>query len=131
MHNNSTQATAVIFLRARFLGQDGRDHDQEQQMIAVQRVACEQAAEMLGAEVIREYVEYGGTGSIDTRPALRLMLDELRALRDATYIIVTHHDRLVRRTHDAVAISLEIEAADATLITASTVMYTKRKEVTV
>ncbi|MGH7261327.1 MAG: recombinase family protein [Nitrospiraceae bacterium] len=130
MHSNSTRATAVLFLRARSLGRD--NPDQEQHIIAAQRASCVRTAETLGAEVIREYVEYGGTASIDTRPTLRLMLDELRALRDTTYIIVTNHDRLVRRSRDAAYISLEIEAVGAELITATSVVHTKdRKEVTV
>lgn len=132
MNNNTIQPTAVIFLRARYLGSDGRDYEQEQQQIVAQRAACEQRAEALRAQIIREYVEFGGTGSIDKRPVLRLMLDELRALHDAAYLIVTSFDRLARGVDESAAILLEIEASGAQLITASGVISpAEQKEVTV
>jgi site-specific DNA recombinase len=122
LYNNTTQPTAVIFLRARHLGTDGSDREVAQRMIAAQRTACEQRAEALGAQIIREYVEVGGTGGIDKRPALRLMLDELRALHDADYVVVTSPDRLARKTDDMVAIFLEIEAGGAQLVTAASLL---------
>lgn len=132
MHNNITQPTAVIFLRARYQGSDGRDGAHEQQMIAHQRAACRRAAKTLDAHIIREYVEHGGTGRLDKRPVLRLMLDELRALRDADYVIVTSPDRLTRTTHDTAAVLFEIDAAGAELVTAANIISTKhRKEATV
>lgn len=135
MHNASTQthSTAIIFLRARYLGQGDRDREIELHMIAAQREACEQAAERLGAEIIREYVEYGGTSSIDKRPELRLLLDELRALRDVRYVIVTSPDRLARTMTDWTTIRFELEAAGAELIIASHTMSNRltRKEATV
>ena len=129
VNTTDTHPTAVVFLRARHLGQGGRDQEREQHLIAHQRAMCEQAGDALGAQIIREYVEFGGSGSIDKRPVLRLMLDELRALHDTTYLIVTSPDRLVRRTHDAAVISLELEAAGTELITAASVMtLTDRQE---
>ena len=132
MYNNTTQPMAVIFLRSRHLGADGSDHEVEQWMIAAQRAACKQRAEALGAQIIREYREFGGTGSIDKRPTLRLMLDELRALHDTDYVIVTGTERLARRTEDMAAICLELEAAGARLITTANVMPpVDQKEVSV
>jgi hypothetical protein len=61
MNNTAAQSKATIFLR----GPSQAD--------------CRQAAEALGAHVIREYVEdrdRTSIRSIDKRPALRLMLDE-------------------------------------------------------
>ncbi|MGH3722243.1 MAG: recombinase family protein [Pseudonocardiaceae bacterium] len=89
-------------------------------MISWQRAVCEQTARELNAQVIREYVEYGGTGSIDKRPAVRFMLDELRARHDATYLIVARTDRLARQGDDWARISREIQAAGAELVTAAT-----------
>lgn len=120
VHNNTTQPTAVIFLRARLRGPHGPDREQEQHMIAWQRAACERAAHKLGAQVIHEYVEYGGTGRIDTRFAVRLMLNELHARHDATYLIVDRAERLARQPHDRAMISLKIQAAGAKLIIAAT-----------
>jgi DNA invertase Pin-like site-specific DNA recombinase len=111
--------TAVIFLRARHRGSQGPDRAQEQHMIIWQRVACEQAAHKLGAQVIREYAEYGGTGSINIRPIVRLMLNELHARHDATYLIVDRAERLARQAHDRAMISLKIHAAGAELIIAA------------
>lgn len=116
MNTNVNQPAAVLFLRARHIGADGRDRKQENNLLAAQREQCEGAAVRLGADIIREYVEHGGTGSIDTRPELRLMLDELRALRDVDYVITAGTDRLWRAKHDGEAIRFEIEAAGAHLL---------------
>lgn len=119
MNNRTTQPTAVTFLRARHLGPDRQqDRATEQQMIDTQRRTCNQLAEQLDATVIREYVEFGGTGSIDRRPQLKLMLDELRALHDATYVIAENPDRISRRVADWNAVHLELEASGAKLVTA-------------
>lgn len=118
MNTNTTQPVAVIFLRARVAGgDDGRER--EQWMIEQQRVQCMALAERLNATVIREYVEYGGVVAIDKRPQLKLMLDELRALRDVSYIIATGPERLARRLDDWAAIDLELAASGAKLVTVS------------
>jgi DNA invertase Pin-like site-specific DNA recombinase len=88
-------------------------------MIAWQRAACEQVAHKLGAQVLREYVEYGGTGRLDTRFVVRFMLNELPARHDATYLIVDRADRLARHARDWAMISLKIQAAGAELIIAT------------
>lgn len=117
VHNNIAQPTAVIFLRARHLGPNGPDREREQRMIASQRAACERSANELGAHIIGEYVEYGGTGSIDTRVVIRRMLDELHARRDTTYLIVTRKDRLAWQPHDRFRLAQEIHAAGVKLVT--------------
>jgi DNA invertase Pin-like site-specific DNA recombinase len=121
MNNPGTQpATAVAFLRARYLGSDhAHDRSLEERMIDAQRQTCQQLADRLDATIIREYVEFGGTGSIDKRPQLRLMLDELRALHDATYVITENPDRISRRVADWNAVHLELEASGAKLVTAA------------
>jgi DNA invertase Pin-like site-specific DNA recombinase len=86
-------------------------------MIALQRAACERSAKELGAHIIREYVEYGGTGNIDTRFVIRRMLNELHARRDTTYLIVTKKDRLARQPHDQFRLTQEIHAAGVELVT--------------
>lgn len=118
MRNNIEQPTAVLLLRARHLSADGHDWEAEERAIALQRESCITAAEQLGAEVIAEYVEHGGAGSIAHRPRVRMMLDELRILRDVNYVIVDTADRLTRRVADWEEIRLELEAAGARLIVA-------------
>jgi DNA invertase Pin-like site-specific DNA recombinase len=111
---NAEVKTAVIFLRAcRPNVNGGLD------LIDVQRAQCMALAERLNATVIREYVEYGGTAMLDKRPELKLMLDELRALRDIDYIIAVDVDRLARRLDDWAAIDLELTTSGAKLVTVS------------
>lgn len=102
MNSTVTQPKAVIFLR-----EQGQEDE-----------SCKQTAEALGAQVIREYVDNSyssGADSIDERPTLRLMLDELHT-HDTQYVIVTGPDRLTRRVDVMAAILLEINTAGATLI---------------
>ena len=110
---------AVIFIRARSVGFGDRDSWIAAAQVSYQREVCAAAAERLGARPIREYLDYGGTGSLDKRPELRLMLDELRALRDVRYVIVASPDRLARKTADWDAIRFELDAAGAELVIAS------------
>jgi DNA invertase Pin-like site-specific DNA recombinase len=53
-----------------------------------------------------------------TRPVLQLLLDELRALRDVDYVIITGYDRLARRRDDWAHLELEFEAAGVRLVIA-------------
>ncbi len=133
MTNHQINAQAILFLRIRRPGSFGSDLQAEQRQLAAQRDACRQIADYLGLTVIREYVEAGGTGSIWRRPALRLLLEELRALRDAAYVITTHLDHLARTTANRQALELELEAAGAQLILAHEFQTTRahQEEVTV
>ena len=120
--NNTSQTNAVMLLRARHLGGDDRQsRAMERAMIAAQRQQCRQAVDRLNAHLVREYVEYGGTGAIDKRPQLQLLLDELRMLRDVRYVIVSAGDRLTRQVSAWHAIQFELEAASAELVIASAV----------
>lgn len=120
--NTTSQTNAVMLLRARHLGSDDQ-HSRaiERAMIAAQRQRCRQAADQLNAHLVREYVEYSGTGAIDKRPQLQLLLDELRMLRDVRYVIVSAGDRFTRQVSDWRAIQFELEAAGAELVIASEV----------
>lgn len=127
MTDHHTLSQAVIFLR----GRHGNVADQRQ--LAAERDTCYRAATHLGLVVIREYVEHGGTGQIQRRPGLRLLLEELRALRDAGYVVVTRLDHLARTQTDRRASELELEAAGARLIVASELLATRtgQEEITV
>jgi DNA invertase Pin-like site-specific DNA recombinase len=114
---------AVMYLRARHLGPDGTDRAIEEAQIEAQRRACTAVADQLGVALVREYAEHGGTGPIEDRPELRLMLDELTALHDVRYVIATSVDRLARRTSDLRDIRLSVEAAGAEIVTPSQAAY--------
>lgn len=121
------QPAAVLFLRARHIGADGRDWEAEEHMIARQRDNCAKAAELLAADIIAEYVEHGGAGAVEHRPQVLMMLDELRVYRDAKFVIIDTMDRLARKVGDWRQIELELEAAGAELIVAQEILK-ERKE---
>jgi hypothetical protein len=108
------QATAVMFLRARHITADGRNHDAEETNIASQRELCRLAAGQIEARIAGEYVEYGGTGPIGARPVVCQMLTGLGTLLGARYVLVTSFDRLARQPDDFTAIAEAIRAAGAT-----------------
>lgn len=126
---STSNIQAVMYLRARDRGSDADEYEVEQRQIEAQRQACMATAERMGVTLVREYAEHGGTGPIEGRPELRLMLDELTALHDAKYVFVTSLDRLARRAPDLRSIRLEIEAAGADLVTTDGTTYYRTSEV--
>jgi hypothetical protein len=113
------QDYAVVFLRARHLTANGRNHDSEIRHVASQRELYRAAAEQIDAHIVREYVEYGGTGLVARRPVARQMLGELGTLLGVRYVLVTSLDRLARKPSDVAAITGAIQAAGAHLVTAT------------
>lgn len=113
----SKDKKAVIFIRARHVGDNVREAEEWQ--IAAQRRICQETAQQLGVAVTGEYIEHGGTGSLERRPILRQMYAELLQRRDVAYVITTSVDRLARRTADLASIQLDIQAAGAELVLAS------------
>ncbi|MGH3193112.1 MAG: recombinase family protein, partial [Streptosporangiaceae bacterium] len=114
-----TQANAVMFLRARHVTAHGRDPESEERNIARQRAYCRSAAERLGATIIREYVEHGGTGPIRSRPILSQMLGDLRTLLGVQHVLVFSLDRLARKPEDLYELEQAIQATGARLIEVS------------
>lgn len=116
------KTTAVTFIRARYLDskQKNPNFAREQIMIDTRRAACEKMADKLGAQIIREYVEYcGGLDSIDQRPTLQRMLHELDTLRDTTYLIISGRLTQFTRRADEIKIILQkINATGVRIITA-------------
>jgi DNA invertase Pin-like site-specific DNA recombinase len=85
---------------------------------------CEAAAEEIGAAIVHEYIEYGGTGPIAARPAIRQMLGDVGRLLGIRYVLVASLDRLARKPADAAAIQEAVQAAGASLISADTLPRT-------
>jgi DNA invertase Pin-like site-specific DNA recombinase len=108
---------AVVFVRARRLGSNGRHPAIEAKQVEAQRDACLKIAERLGADIVEEYIEYGGTGKVERRPVVHQLLDRLRTDHGIDYLIVASLDRLARRRDDWAVISLELEAAHVELVT--------------
>lgn len=113
------QANAVVFLRARVLTANDRNHEAEERQIESQRALCQVAAEQVSAVIVHEYIEYGGTGPIRRRPALRRMLGDLATLLGVRYVLVASLDRLARAPVDAMAIQEAVEAAGAHILSAA------------
>lgn len=113
------QVSAVVFLRARHITADGRNHSSEERDIASQRALCRGAAEQIDARIAGEYVEYGGTGPIATRPVVRQMLGDLSTFGCVRYVLVAHPDRIGRKPSDVTAITELVRAAGAHLVSAS------------
>jgi hypothetical protein len=109
------QSNAVLFLRARVLTAGGRDPDAEHAEVERQRWICQQAAAQLGATIVREYVEFGGTAPLAYRPALQRMLADLDTLLAVRYVLVTGIDRLARQPEDLRELQRQIRAAGAVL----------------
>lgn len=65
--------------------------------------------------------DHGAAARLHKRSQLRLLLDELRALRDVDYVIVAGVDRLTRNALDYEQIRFELELAGAELVIASEV----------
>jgi DNA invertase Pin-like site-specific DNA recombinase len=115
MNTDNAPETAVIYLRVSSDGQVNKAHDPEGYSIPGQREACEHRAQLLGAEVVGEYVEYGVTGRNVRRPALQRMLGELELIRP-TYVIVYDISRLARNRLDDATLLLRIEQSGARLV---------------
>ena len=94
---------AVAYLRVSTPGQVNTDYDPEGLSIPSQRVAVDQKANQLQADIVREFVEPGKTAtSIDKRSAFPEMLAWVKAQGDIDYIIVYHFNgspKQHRRSH--------------------------------
>jgi site-specific DNA recombinase len=92
--------TAVIYLRVSSPGQVNKGFDPEGYSIPSQRERCQRYAEQLGADVIREYVELGKTGTNINRPALKQLLADLADLKP-NFAVFYDLSRVCRDDFDA------------------------------
>ncbi len=105
---------AVLFIRVNRHGV-GDDAAAEAQ-VERQRQRGKDVARQLGTLIVREYVDHGGGVSVEQRPAIEAMLDDLTAKRDTDYVIVDDLARLTRRADDMVVIERVVEDAGARLV---------------
>ena len=109
---------AVIYMRVSTRDQAQRDGAIEGYSIPAQRDANIRAAEGLGADVVREFVDAGESARSADRPALQEMLEFVRD-NAISYVIVHKIDRLARNRADDVSINIVLQAAGAKLVSAT------------
>lgn len=109
---------AVLYLRVSSFKQI-RPDDPEGLSIPDQRLACQQYAERLGAEIAMEYIERSSAKSAKTRPALQNMLADLRSRSDIDYVIFWKLERFARKTFDVAIVGQELEDMGIEICSAS------------
>jgi site-specific DNA recombinase len=114
----STQPTAVLYLRVSTKDQASRGNDLEGFSIPAQRDAVTRKAQALGAQVIAEFVDAGESARSADRPELQRMLEFLEST-PVTFVIVHKIDRLARNRLDDVMINLALKKAGARLVSVS------------
>ena len=116
--DESTEKTAVIYLRVSTKEQAERNGDPEGYSIPAQREACRRRAQTLEAAIVREFVDRGESAKTADRPALKEMLQYVAQHRIG-YVIVHKIDRLARNRADDLAISSVFHEAGAQLVSCS------------
>ncbi len=109
--DKDSDRTAVMYLRVA-----SSDRADQEHALAVQREACERAAERLGAVIIEEFIDLGASGNNKSRGGLHRLLVAVRQ-RSVKYVIVRDHTRLTRNAADHQAIQQQLQRAGATLVT--------------
>ena len=99
---------AVLYLRVSSFKQI-RPDNAEGLSIPEQRLACQQRAAAIGAEVALEYVERASAKTAKDRPALQRMLGDLKLRGDIDYVIVWKIDRFARKRYDEAIIGQQLE----------------------
>ncbi len=107
--------TAVIYLRVSSSGQVNKGSDPEGYSIPAQRQVCRDYATQLKADVVREYVEPGHTGTNVNRPAMQRLLGDLDELKP-DYVIFYDLSRICRNDFDAQWLWREITDKHGALI---------------
>jgi site-specific DNA recombinase len=99
---------AVLYLRVSSFRQI-RPDNAEGLSIPEQRLACQQKAAAIGAEVALEYVERASAKTAKDRPALQRMLGDLKIRGDIDYVIVWKIDRFARKRYDEAIVGQQLE----------------------
>ena len=115
-----TPKRAVSYLRVSTREQANRGGREEGFSIPAQRDANKKKARSLGAEVVKEFVERGVSGTSTNRPALQEMLKYLEEeAEQIDYVIVHKVDRLARSRRDDAILNARFEELGIRLISTS------------
>ncbi len=108
---------AALYLRVSTPGQVHTDYDPEGISIPAQRVAAERKADLLEADIVREFVEPGKTAtSIDKRPKFQEMLAWVKEQKDIDYVIVYHFNRVFRNSVDAAITKRDLQKVGTRIV---------------
>lgn len=114
MSEASTRKRAVIYLRVANVEPPkyGRPDT------ARQRTACQEAAAVLGADIVGEYIELGASGTSTKRPMLSKLLDDVARNQDVDYVIVADMARWSRLRGLGQALNYQLASAGCELVVA-------------
>ena len=110
---------AVSYLRVSTQRQADTDYNPEGFSLPSQRQLNERKAQDLGADVVHEFTDPGGSGRNINRKDLQRMLSFLTEDGHIDYVIVSYIDRFARRLRDHVLVKLAIEKTGAKLVSAT------------
>jgi site-specific DNA recombinase len=109
--SNVLTKRAVSYLRVSTQRQADTDYDPEGFSLPSQRKQNERKAAELGADIVAEFVDSGGSGRSINRKDLQRMLGFLEEDRHVDYVIVSYIDRFARRLSEVVPGSVEMQVA--------------------
>ncbi|MGH3579333.1 MAG: recombinase family protein, partial [Mycobacterium sp.] len=115
----ATNKRAVSYLRVSTHSQADTDYNPEGFSIPSQRQLNERKAADLGADIVAEFTDAGGSGRNVNRKDLQRMLAFLEEDGHVDYVIVSYIDRFARRLRDHVMVKLAIEKTGAKLVSAT------------
>jgi site-specific DNA recombinase len=105
MNDLPKRKRAAIYVRVSTTDQAERNGEPEGYSIPAQRGYCQGKAEMLGADVVAEYVDAGESAKSADRPQLQKMLERIKTVGDIDYVIVHKINRLARSMRDYLIIT--------------------------
>jgi site-specific DNA recombinase len=116
MVTGTSTKRAVIYLRVSTAKQADKDADAEGSSLPAQREACLRTTEVLGAEVVEEYLDRGESAKTTDRPEFQRMLTRIRLSRDVDYVILDKIDRFARNRRDDANIMFGLKSYGAQLV---------------
>jgi site-specific DNA recombinase len=109
---------AAIYARVSSTGQLGREGDNDGYSLPAQIEAGKRQAKLLGAKVVKVYVERAESARSDNRPVLQQMMRELPSL--GVGILIVHKvDRLARNRLDDATLYQKLVGMGITLVSVS------------
>ena len=111
-----TAKRAVIYLRVSTTKQADKGEDVEGYSLPAQREACLRKADVLGAEIVGEYLDRGESAKTTDRPKFQRMLARIRSDLDVDYVILDKIDRFARNRRDDANTLFELKSYGAQLV---------------